>query len=188
MAHDAGHEERALMEASEQAASQDRRSFLAIVVGAVMAGAGALLAIPLVRFALYPIFAKTSGTAWSDVGPADSLASLSDPVQKIITVSQLDGWRQSLSQKPVYVTRDSQGQLAVLSAVCPHLGCEVPWNAEKKEFFCPCHGSVFSPDGARVAGPTPRGLDSLQTTVQDGQLKVRYQYFRQLLPYKEPVT
>jgi hypothetical protein len=28
-------------------------------------------------------------------------------------------------------------------------------------------------------------MDSLDTTVQNGQLKVRYQYFRQLLPDKE---
>lgn len=188
MAHDAHNDNQALVEASDQAPVQDRRSFLATALGAVMTGAGALLAIPLARFALYPIFAKTAETQWSDVGPADSFASLSDPVQKIITVSQVDGWRASLSQKPVYVTKSSQGQLEVLSAVCPHLGCEVPWNPEKKEFFCPCHGSVFAPDGARISGPTPRSLDSLTSTIQDGQLKVRYQYFRQLLPDKEPVS
>jgi menaquinol-cytochrome c reductase iron-sulfur subunit len=187
MAHDA-HDEKSWAEPTGQAPPQDRRSFLATALGAIMAGAGALLAIPLVRFALYPIFAGTAETDWSDVGPTDSFASLSDPVQKMITISQLDGWRESNSQKPVYVTKDSQGQLAVLSAVCPHLGCQVPWNAEKKQFFCPCHGSVFAPDGARVSGPTPRGLDSLSTTIQDGHLKVRYQYFRQLLPDKEPVS
>jgi menaquinol-cytochrome c reductase iron-sulfur subunit len=188
MAQNTQSDELASAAANKQEPLPDRRSFLANVMGAVMTGIGALLAIPLVRFALYPIFAKTSETQWSDVGPADSFASISDPIPKLITVSQVDGWRESQSQKPVYVTKDSQGQLTVLTAVCPHLGCEVPWNAEKKEFFCPCHGSVFAPDGARVSGPTPRGLDSLQTIVQDGQLKVRYQYFRQLLPDKEPVS
>jgi len=171
-----------------QGAPPDRRSFLATALGTIVAGAGALLAIPMLRFALYPIFARTAETDWSDVGPVDSFAALSDPVQKMITISQLDGWRQSDSQKPVYVTKDSRGQLAVLSAVCPHLGCQVPWNAEKRQFFCPCHGSVFAPDGNRISGPTPRGLDSLSSTIQDGQLKVRYQYFRQLLPDKEPVS
>jgi menaquinol-cytochrome c reductase iron-sulfur subunit len=188
MTRDAHGENQALAEASMPAPQQDRRSFLATALGAVMAGAGALLAIPLVRFALYPIFAKSGDAEWSDVGSASDFASLSDPVQKMITISQVDGWRESLSQKAVYVTKDTQGQLEVLSAICPHLGCQVPWNAEKKEFFCPCHGSVFAPDGARVSGPTPRGLDSLQSTVQDGRLKVRYQTFRQLLPDKEPVS
>jgi Rieske Fe-S protein len=188
MSHHAHDGNTALPEASEQAPSPDRRSFLAIVLGAVMAGAGALLTIPLVRFALYPIFAKSEDTGWSDVGAAGDFASLSDPFQMMITVSQIDGWRESLAQKAVYVTKDSQGQLEVLSAVCPHLGCQVPWSADKKAFFCPCHGSVFAPDGARISGPTPRGLDSLQSTIQDGRLKVRYQYFRQLLPGKEPVS
>jgi menaquinol-cytochrome c reductase iron-sulfur subunit len=188
MAHDADDKNQALVEASEQAPSPDRRSFLATALGAVMTVAGALLAIPLVRFALYPIFAKSDDADWSDVGPASDFASLSDPVQKMVTISQIDGWRESLSQKAVYVTKDSQGQLEVLSAICPHLGCQVPWNAEKKAFYCPCHGSVFAPDGSRVSGPTPRGLDSLQSTVQDGRLKVRYEYFRQLLPDKEPVS
>lgn len=185
MAHN---DNQAVPKASEQPPSPDRRSFLATALGAIMAAAGALLAIPLVRFALYPIFAKSGDADWSDVGAAADFASLSEPVQKMITISQLDGWRASLSQKAVYVTKDSQGQLEVLSAICPHLGCQVPWNAEKKAFFCPCHGSVFAPNGSRISGPTPRGLDSLESTVQDGRLKVRYQYFRQLLPDKEPVS
>jgi len=188
MSHDAHDGNHALAEASEQAPSPDRRSFLATVLGAVMAGAGALLAVPLVRFALYPIFANSKDTGWSDVGASADFASLSDPLQKMITVSQIDGWRESLAQKAVYVTKDSQGRLEVVSAVCPHLGCQVPWSAEKNAFLCPCHGSVFAPDGARISGPAPRGLDSLQSTIQDGRLKVRYQYFRQLLPDKEPVS
>jgi menaquinol-cytochrome c reductase iron-sulfur subunit len=188
LAHDTHDENQAVAEAGEQALSPDRRSFLATALGAVLSAAGALLAIPLLRFALYPIFAKSGDSEWSDVGSAGDFASLSDPVQKMITISQVDGWRASLSQKAVYVTKDSQGQLEVLSAICPHLGCQVPWNAEKKAFYCPCHGSVFAPDGSRISGPTPRGLDSLESTVQDGRLKVRYQYFRQLLPDKEPVS
>jgi Rieske Fe-S protein len=148
---------------------------------------GALLSIPFIRFALYPLFARTTDTSLSEVGPIDSFSNVSAPVQKIITVAQRDGWRESIAQKPVYVVKDAQGQLQVFSTVCPHLGCEVPWNAEKQQFFCPCHGSAFAGDGTRIAGPTPRGLDSLPTTVQNGRLMVRYQYFRQLAPDKEVV-
>jgi hypothetical protein len=46
---------------------------------------------------------------------------------------------------------------------------------------------VFSPDGARVSGPTPRGMDSLESEIQNGRLMVRYRYFRQLIPTKEIV-
>lgn len=163
----------------------ERRTFLGIVIGAGMAIFAVLASIPLLRFALYPLYAKTAEGGWSDAGPADSFASLSDPVQKLVAVEQRDGWRESVAQRPVYITKDKQGQVVVLSAICPHLGCQVTWSAERRGFFCPCHGSFFAPDGTRVSGPTPRSMDSLATTVQGGELKVRYQYFRQLLPNKE---
>lgn len=169
----------------ESVEAPERRTFLGVAIGAGMAIFGVLASIPLVRFALYPLYAKASEAAWSDVGPADQFTSLSDPVEKLVAVEQRDGWRESIAQRPVYVTKDKQGQVVVLSAICPHLGCQVTWSADKNEFFCPCHGSLFAPDGTRISGPTPRGMDSLATTVQDGQLKVRYQYFRQLLPHKE---
>ena len=75
----------------------------------------------------------------------------------------------------------------MLSAVCPHLGCSVQWRASKSEFECPCHGASFRPDGARTGGPSPRGMDALETKVQDGRLMVRYQYFRQLVSTKEVI-
>jgi menaquinol-cytochrome c reductase iron-sulfur subunit len=172
-------------EKSKEAVFTARRSFVGILVGVGAAAVGALLAVPLVRFALYPLFARTSDTALSDLGPVDSFSNLSAPLQKMISISQRDGWRESVSEKPVYVVKDAQGQLKVLSTVCPHLGCEVPWNTQKQQFLCPCHGSAFTADGTRIAGPTPRGLDSLDTTVQNGHLMVRYQYFRQLVPDRE---
>jgi len=172
-------------EAKEVLKDSERRTFLGVVIGAGMTIFGILAAIPLLRFALYPLFAKAASVAWSDVGPADSFESLSSPIQKLVTVEQRDGWRESVAQRPVYVTRDKQGQVVVLSAICPHLGCQVTWSGEKNGFFCPCHGSLFGPDGTRISGPTPRNMDSLATTVEGGELKVRYQYFRQLLPNKE---
>jgi menaquinol-cytochrome c reductase iron-sulfur subunit len=169
-------------------ASPSRRSFMMVLAGAGAAIAGVLMSVPLLRFALYPLFARSAESAMSDLGPVDAFANLSAPLQKIIAISQRDGWRESVSEKPVYVVKDSQGQIKVFSTVCPHLGCEVPWNMERQQFFCPCHGSSFSADGARLGGPTPRGLDSLPSTVQDGHLMVQYQYYRQLTPNKEVVS
>lgn len=55
--------------------------------------------------------------------------------------------------------RDNEGALHVHSAVCPHLGCVVHWNAAETSWDCPCHGSRFDPrDGARLNGPADRGL------------------------------
>jgi menaquinol-cytochrome c reductase iron-sulfur subunit len=177
-----------LAETSKEVVLAPRRSFLGLMIGLGTALVGALLAVPLVRFALYPLFARTSDTSLSDLGPVDSYSNLTQPVQKIIPVTQRDGWRETIAERPVYVTKGPQGEVAVLSTICPHLGCQVPWDPQKHEFFCPCHGSAFAADGTRIGGPTPRGLDSLPATVQNGHLMVRYQYFRQLVPDKEVVS
>lgn len=168
-------------------AGASRRSYIGWLMGLCTAGVGAVLAVPLIRFSLYPLRAKTTEVKWSDVGPVSDFASITTPVERSLTVEQVDGWRQTISEKIVYVTKNSRGQLEVLSAVCPHLGCTVPWRGSKQEFICPCHGAVFSPDGTRVSGPTPRGMDSLESEIQNGRLMVRYRYFRQLIPTKEIV-
>jgi menaquinol-cytochrome c reductase iron-sulfur subunit len=162
-----------------------RRSYIGWLVGLCTTGVSAVLAVPLVRFLIYPLTAKTTETKWAEIGPAAEFAALSTPVQRSVTVEQLDGWRKTVSEKVVYVTRDGSGQLRVLSAICPHLGCSVQWGAAKKAFGCPCHGASFSPDGACTGGPAPRAMDSLESAVQGDRLVVRYRYFRQLVPDKQ---
>jgi Rieske Fe-S protein len=57
------------------------------------------------------------------------------------------------------VYRDSSGVVHEMSAVCPHLGCVVHWNAVEKTWDCPCHGSRFSSDGEVVQGPAVKPLE-----------------------------
>jgi len=173
---------------TERIASRERRSFLSVAIGVGSVGVGALLAIPLVRFALHPILAKTTESAWSDLGAPDDFASLTSPVKRLIKVEQRDGWRRIILEKSVYVTKGANGQLRILSSTCPHLGCSITWNDAKTQFVCPCHVGVFSPDGSLISGPPPRSMDELETKVEDGRLKVKYQYFRQLVPTKEVIA
>jgi menaquinol-cytochrome c reductase iron-sulfur subunit len=165
--------------------SEERRSFLGILLALGSFCVGALLSVPLIRFALFPLLRRTTELEPSPLGRLTDLSSLTEPLAKTIHVEQLDGWRKAVSEKTVYVTKDSHGQLCTLSSICPHLGCTVPWVSAKKEFVCPCHGAVFAPDGSRISGPSLRGMDSLETTTEDGQLLVRFQYFRQLVSDKE---
>jgi menaquinol-cytochrome c reductase iron-sulfur subunit len=148
---------------------------------------GALLAVPLLRFALFPLLRRTTELKSSPVGDISEFSSLTEPILRTIQIEQVDGWRKGVSEKAVYITKDQQGKLLVLTSVGPHLGCTVPWNKEKKQFVCPCHGGTFMPDGTRLSGPSLRGMDSLETTRQDGKLMVRFQYFRQLVADKEVV-
>jgi menaquinol-cytochrome c reductase iron-sulfur subunit len=149
---------------------------------------GAALAVPLIRFALHPLLATTTKIGWSDVGRLDEFTSLTAPVKRLIKVEQLDAWRRIVSEKAVYVMPPKDGNVRVLSPICPHLGCSVPWNEEKQEFICPCHGAVFTNEGARVSGPSPRSMDDLETKIENGMVRIRYQYFRQLIPQKEVLS
>jgi menaquinol-cytochrome c reductase iron-sulfur subunit len=166
---------------------QNRRSFLGALLALGSVFVGALLSVPLIRFAIFPLIRRTTDLKNSSVGSISEFSSLTEPAMRTIHIEQIDGWRKTVSEKIVYITKDQRNQLSVLTSICPHLGCTVPWNKEKKQFICPCHGGTFSADGSRVSGPSQRGMDALQTSVQDGQLLVRFQYFRQLVPDKEIV-
>lgn len=166
---------------------ENRRSFLGVLLGLGSLCMGALLSVPLIRFALFPLLRRTTELRESPVGALSDFSSLTEPVMRTIQIEQVDGWRKAVSEKAVYVTKDSQGQLRVLTSICPHLGCTLPWNKEKGQFVCPCHGATFTADGTRVSGPSLRGMDTLETSIQDNQLLVRFQYFRQLVSDKEVI-
>ncbi|MGH9432482.1 MAG: ubiquinol-cytochrome c reductase iron-sulfur subunit, partial [Terriglobia bacterium] len=151
------------------------------------AGLTIVLAVPFIRFLLYPIFSRGSKKPWSSLGPAGQFSSGATPVSRFVPIQLDDGWLESSTKRPVYITQDQQGHVEVLSAVCPHLGCTVQWSGAKHQFLCPCHGSVFAPDGTHISGPSPRGMDSLAIKVENGELMVRYEDFRQLSPVKEVI-
>jgi menaquinol-cytochrome c reductase iron-sulfur subunit len=165
--------------------SISRRSFLGVLLGFGAVVVGAALSVPLLRFALHPLLTKTTEIGWSDIGKVEEFASLTAPLKKLITVDQRDGWRKIVSEKAIYILPKKDGLLRVLSPICPHLGCSIPWIEAKQQFVCPCHTAIFTLDGSRVSGPAPRSMDDLESRIENGMLKVRYQYFRQLIPTKE---
>ena len=165
-----------------------RRSFLMAMFAVSGTVVGALLAYPLFRFAVFPLRKTESGEEWSDVGPATDFASLTAPLARTITLERRDAWQTTSSQTAVYVLPAKDGLLKILSPVCPHLGCSVQWQEAQNKFICPCHSGSFAADGERVAGPPPRSMDSLESKVENGTLKVRYRYFRQLVSNQEPMA
>ena len=163
----------------------NRRSFLGVLLGFGAVVVGAALSVPLIRFALHPLLTKTTEIGWSDIGKIEEFASLTAPMKRLITVDQRDGWRKIVSEKAIYILPMKDGLVRVLSPICPHLGCSIPWIEAKQQFICPCHTAIFTLDGKLVSGPSPRPMDDLESKVEEGVLKVRYQYFRQLIPTKE---
>ncbi|MFQ5493812.1 MAG: ubiquinol-cytochrome c reductase iron-sulfur subunit [Phycisphaerae bacterium] len=75
------------------------------------------------------------------------------------------------ARRRLYVLSDEKG-IAVVSTVCPHLGCVVA-RADDGTFTCPCHGSEFDATGKVTGGPSPRGLVWYEVSLgPDGRLIV----------------
>lgn len=84
-------------------------------------------------------------------------------------LSENSGWQNTAAAR-VWVKRDSSGVMALV-ATCTHLGCEVNYHAEKKEWICPCHASIYDEEGMTVSGPAPKALPRVAVQSQsDGSL------------------
>ncbi len=73
----------------------------------------------------------------------------------------------------VIVVRTGESEYAAYSAVCTHKRGIVEYEAAKKQFVCPKHGSTF--DGATgnvVEGPADDPLPAYKTKVSDGSVTV----------------
>jgi Rieske Fe-S protein len=151
---------------------KSRRAFLLFLPLAGIAGMFTSIAAAAFRF-LRPVTA-TSNQPWIDIAQVAEITG-NKPLAKKLRTEQVAGWAKSISEHSVYILPGHNNQ--VLSAVCPHEGCEVFWRDEERVFACPCHDSNFTADGQRINGPARRGLDPLTSRVVDGQLQVQYQFF-----------
>ena len=71
-----------------------------------------------------------------------------------------------------YLARLEDGGFLALSRKCTHLGCTVPWVADKNRFICPCHGSSFDITGNVISPPAPRALDVYPVIIENDIVKV----------------
>lgn len=56
------------------------------------------------------------------------------------------------------VYKDFGGEVYALDTKCPHLGCQLEWNADEKSWDCPCHGSRFDYKGKLIDNPAQEDL------------------------------
>lgn len=71
-----------------------------------------------------------------------------------------------------YLACLADGGFLALSRRCTHLGCTVPWDADKGQFACPCHASVFDIRGDVIRSPAPRALDRFAVSIENNRVKV----------------
>ncbi len=62
------------------------------------------------------------------------------------------------STDTIMVIRVSATEVAALSAICTHTGCETLYTSSSMTLDCPCHGSQFSLTGSVLRGPARRSL------------------------------
>ncbi len=131
--------------------SLSRRELMALTWQGLLAGSGLLAAGGLLRFLGYQS-GPTRKTKF-ELGLAEDFAPGS--VTPIADVQAL-------------LLNTPDGFIA-LSAICPHLGCQVEPSPEG--FECPCHASRFDAAGARLGGPAQQALRRLRLEeTEDGQL------------------
>ena len=149
-----------------------RRHFLLFlptgIIGALITTAGAA------AFRFLRPRKLVADAKWIDVAPLSELKG-AKPITRKVVAEHVEGWARTFAEHHVYVLPANNNQ--VLSAICPHEGCEVAWESETNTFACPCHDSNFTADGARITGPARRGLDPLPSRVENGKLQVQYQFF-----------
>ena len=168
---------------SNAAASDSRRTFLKVGVGALGAGLATVVVAPALRYTLWPLAegvqVNSGGEDFVIVGDRSQFGAA--PVKVDIHADRIDAWNrvQNVKIGSAWVV-EIDGELHAFSTVCPHLGCAVDWSAELGKFKCPCHRSAFALDGTPEEGPAPRSHDTLEIEPrEDGLLAIRYERFKQ---------
>lgn len=174
-----------------------------LLSGLVMAVVG----LPGIRFVL-----QTFQTPSGEIQDFRRVARLSDlkqgrPTMVVLTGSKTDAWTRHASQvlgRIWLVRREKSGEAEAVvdafSSICPHMGCQVHFQSESKQFVCPCHQGLFQLDGSptkdSAPGKTklPRGLDQLECRIVAGAtpaeswIEVKYEKFELGKTQKVPLA
>jgi Rieske Fe-S protein len=142
-----------------------RRRFLSRITNGIMSVIGAILGV----IGGGAILSSTARKQ-DDWTPASSLLDLPDnqPTPVTLTVSRLDGFREVIQRKTIFLVKTADAQVAAIDSTCTHLGCLVAWDAEAQVFRCPCHGGIYDRSGAVKDGPPPMPLSKIATRI-DGE-------------------
>jgi len=143
-------------EKEQSSTGSTRRNFLEKASGIAMAaglvGGYGGLAVMAGRF-LYP--RKSEGGLWQYVIETEHLE-----VGTSIRYMGPSGETINVARQANNGTVDD---FVALSSTCPHLGCQVRWEAQNDRFFCPCHNGSFDLSGRATEGPPAEAGQSLPT-------------------------
>jgi menaquinol-cytochrome c reductase iron-sulfur subunit len=152
----------------EGAETTTRRRFYIGAIYGMIAAISAALGLPALAYLLIPGKAR-KGDDWIEVGDLTRL-SPGAPVELTFLRNRVDGWKVISEKSTAWVVKTGDNQVTAFGPQCTHLGCAYHWEADKKDFLCPCHTSVFAIDGKVISGPAPRPLDRYDTKVEGTKL------------------
>ena len=144
----------------EELMDENRRKFINVCLGGVAALAVAAfgaVSYPVIQYYLIP------------PGDKNSKGKINIPLDALVPG---EARFFELNGVAAVVVKKQDGNLVVLSAVCPHLGCIVQWEADRQDFLCPCHAGYFTADGAVISGPPPRALAKIPFVVLNGVVTI----------------
>jgi Rieske Fe-S protein len=150
--------------------STTRRSFYSAAIAGLGAIMTAVLAVPAAAY----LFIKPRSQRQSDFVPAADLSQLTigKPEEVVFHRTRVDGWRVLNEKSTAWVVRQDEQNVVAFTPQCTHLACAYHWEEKEREFFCPCHNSVFAIDGKVVSGPAPRPLDRYVTKIDQGKVLI----------------
>jgi menaquinol-cytochrome c reductase iron-sulfur subunit len=166
--------------------SMTRRRVFTIGAQGLGGLAGAAVVLPVVGFALAPLFHRGK-ERWEAVGPE---VDFRVDTYKAVVFTETPGVGE-VGKTTAYVRRGSKelGEdqaFVAISTRCVHAGCPVRFVQAAGNFICPCHGGVYDFEGKRIGGPPVRPLDRFQTRVTNGNVELgpRYSVTNQLEPVR----
>ena len=156
-----------------------RRRFLKVISGVGAALTGLAVGVPTLTAFVSPALRKPSAMSWIKVADDISTLDVGKPIKVDFVEAMSDAWVESRVLRTVWLYTEDGEKFTAYSGVCTHLGCSFFFNAEKKQYHCPCHHGLFDmKTGAVLGGPPPRPLDTLPVKVDNGEVHVLYQSFR----------
>jgi menaquinol-cytochrome c reductase iron-sulfur subunit len=172
----------------------DRRAFLKLMTAGLGALVGALAIIPGLGFLASPL-RRNAGSAGGGASNPMRVAGEREvlpgkPLRVTAIGPHEDAWlrMEKVTLGSIWLVRTVEdGPIKAFSTLCPHLGCGIDFDDKAGKFNCPCHASAFDLDGRCLGGPSPRGLDELDTHVEGRDVLVRYQRFRVGSSKREPL-
>lgn len=174
---------------SEHSGKVGRRSFLKTCSIVLTSLISIGYAVPLIRTFISPATENTvSGSiGLTEIGDISSF-QLNVPKKIAIKDVRIDAWTKFPPTEigAVWIVMNQSKGFTVFSSICPHLGCGVDWDKNTGKFICPCHESYFNIDGNVLSGPSPRGMDTLETDIKGGKLFVKFQKMKLGISKKVP--